>query len=84
MNTDVVEQSVANARSIYPGAPQEACLTRSRNSHRPTKADPAELRYFADLSNEQAAKSLGITRRMAERYWTYARTWLLREIRKGQ
>ena len=50
----------------------------------PTKADLVKLRYFAGLSNEQAANSLGITRRVAERYWTYARTWLLREIRKGQ
>jgi RNA polymerase sigma factor (TIGR02999 family) len=50
----------------------------------PTKADLVKLRYFGGLNNEQAAQSLGITRRMAERYWTYARSWLLREIRKGQ
>ena len=50
----------------------------------PTKADLVKLRYFAGLTNEQAASSLGITRRIAERYWTYARTWLLREIRKGE
>jgi RNA polymerase sigma factor (TIGR02999 family) len=52
--------------------------------HDPTKANLVKLRYFAGLTNEQAATSLGITRRMAERYWIYARTWLLREIRKGE
>jgi RNA polymerase sigma factor (TIGR02999 family) len=52
--------------------------------HDAIKANLVNLRYFAGLTNEQAAKSLGITRRVAERYWTYARTWLLREIRKGQ
>ena len=50
----------------------------------PTKANLVKLRYFAGLSNEQAAQSLGINRRMAERYWMYARSWLLREMRKGQ
>ena len=50
----------------------------------PIKADLVKLRYFAGLTNEQAASSLGITPRIAERNWTYARTWLLREIRKGQ
>ena len=50
----------------------------------PIKADLVKLRYFAGLTNEQAASSLGITPRIAERNWTYARTWLLREIRRGQ
>ena len=32
---------------------------------------------------EQAAEALGISLRSAERSWTYARTWLHRELRKG-
>lgn len=49
-----------------------------------TKAELVKLRYFAGLTSEQAANSLGISGRTAQRYWTYARTWLVREIRKGQ
>jgi len=39
-----------------------------------------ELRYFAGLTMEQAAATLGITLRTAERNWTFARTWLHREL----
>jgi len=52
-------------------------------AHDRVKADLVKLRYFAGLSVEQAAMSLGISRRVADRYWKYARVWLLREIRKG-
>jgi RNA polymerase sigma factor (TIGR02999 family) len=47
----------------------------------PTKAELIKLRYFAGLTVEQAAQALGISTTTAERYWTYARVWLLREIR---
>ena len=39
-----------------------------------------ELRYFAGLTMEQAADALGIPLRTAERNWTFARTWLHREL----
>lgn len=39
-----------------------------------------ELRYFAGLTNEQAAEILGMSPRTAKRAWTYARAWLRREI----
>ena len=44
------------------------------------KAELVKLRCFAGLSNEQAAKALGISGRTASRHWQYARAWLLREI----
>ena len=44
---------------------------------RPDLAELVSLRYFAGLTMEQAAKSLGISKRSAERNWTYARAWLL-------
>jgi RNA polymerase sigma factor (TIGR02999 family) len=43
----------------------------------PVKAELVELRYFAGLSEEEAAASLGISRATASRYWTYARAWLI-------
>ena len=47
------------------------------------KADLVKLRYFAGLTVEQAGEALGISRATADRYWTFARAWLLREISKG-
>ena len=47
---------------------------------RPELAELVSLRYFAGLTMEQAAKSLGISKRSAERNWTYARAWLLRAM----
>jgi RNA polymerase sigma factor (TIGR02999 family) len=42
----------------------------------PEKAQLVKLRFFAGLSIEEAAETLGITRATASRYWTYARAWL--------
>ena len=39
-----------------------------------------ELRYFAGLTGEEAAKILGISARTADRYWVYTRAWLRREM----
>ena len=39
-----------------------------------------EFRYFGGLTMEQAAAALGISLRTAERNWTFARTWLHREL----
>ena len=44
------------------------------------KADLVKLRFFAGLTNEQAAEVLGISLNTADRYWTYARSWLHLEI----
>ncbi|HVS40101.1 MAG TPA: ECF-type sigma factor [Gemmataceae bacterium] len=39
-------------------------------------ADLVQLRYFGGLSIPDAAKSLGVSPRTAERLWTFARAWL--------
>jgi RNA polymerase sigma factor (TIGR02999 family) len=39
-----------------------------------------KLRYFTGLTMPEAAKALGISLRSAERNWTYAKTWLHREL----
>jgi RNA polymerase sigma factor (TIGR02999 family) len=49
----------------------------------PRKAQLVQLRYFAGLTTEEAARALGISSTTAERYWTYARAWLRREIGGG-
>lgn len=46
----------------------------------PQQARIIELRYFAGLSIEETAASLGISPATVKRHWTVARAWLLREI----
>jgi RNA polymerase sigma factor (TIGR02999 family) len=46
----------------------------------PVKAQLVTLRYFTGLSVQEAADALGISRATADRYWSYARTWLYCEL----
>jgi RNA polymerase sigma factor (TIGR02999 family) len=46
----------------------------------PEKAELVKLRYFAGLTMEQSAETLGISLATANRWWNYARAWLHREI----
>jgi RNA polymerase sigma factor (TIGR02999 family) len=45
------------------------------------KADLVKLRFFAGLTNEQAAQVLGISTSTADNDWAYARSWLRLEVR---
>jgi RNA polymerase sigma factor (TIGR02999 family) len=49
----------------------------------PLKAKLVELRYFAGLTGDQAAKVLGISPSSADRHWVYTRAWLRRELGIG-
>jgi RNA polymerase sigma factor (TIGR02999 family) len=49
----------------------------------PLAARLVELRFFAGMTMPEAAEVLGISLRTAERNWTYARTWLHRELANG-
>jgi RNA polymerase sigma factor (TIGR02999 family) len=42
----------------------------------PACAELVKLRFFAGLTQEEAAQALGVTRRTANRYWAFARAWL--------
>ena len=42
----------------------------------PRKAAVVKLRFFAGLTTEQAASSLGVSTSTAENDWAYARSWL--------
>ena len=48
----------------------------------PDKARLVELRYFAGLRGDEAAKILGISPSTADRHWVFARAWLRREIQE--
>ena len=46
-------------------------------------ADLVKLRFFAGLTLEEAAGSLGLAQRTANRYWAFARAWMYRTLTKG-
>jgi RNA polymerase sigma factor (TIGR02999 family) len=46
----------------------------------PAIAKLVDLRFFAGLTLEEAARCLGMAPRTAYRHWAYARAWLRREL----
>jgi RNA polymerase sigma factor (TIGR02999 family) len=50
--------------------------------HDPQAASLVKLRYFAGLTHQQAADSLGISRRAADRLWALSKAWLYRQMNK--
>jgi RNA polymerase sigma factor (TIGR02999 family) len=44
-------------------------------------AQLVKLRFFAGLTLKDAAEALGLTRRQADRHWSYARAWLFDRLR---
>lgn len=44
------------------------------------KAELVKLRYFAGLTIEEAADTLGISPATAKRYWVYSRAWLFQAV----
>jgi len=49
----------------------------------PRKAQLVKLRFFAGLTNEEAARTLGISASTADNDWAFARCWLRLEIEKS-
>lgn len=45
-------------------------------------AEVVKLCFFVGLTQEQAAKELGLSLATAERLWSFARAWLFREMKK--
>ena len=43
-------------------------------------AELVKLRYFVGLTTEDAAAVLGVSVRTADRWWSYGRAWLYREL----
>jgi RNA polymerase sigma factor (TIGR02999 family) len=69
---------VSEAPSIDLPALDEA-LTRLAKSD-PSKAKLVELRFFAGLTMPEAAQAMSISLATAERYWTFAKSWLYAEL----
>ncbi|MCC7131563.1 MAG: sigma-70 family RNA polymerase sigma factor [Gemmatimonadales bacterium] len=75
---DQVEDLVGEEAADELIALDEALDRLSRIS--PRAAQLVERRYFAGLTMEEAAESLAISVRTAEREWVRARAWLRKEI----
>jgi RNA polymerase sigma factor (TIGR02999 family) len=50
----------------------------------PMVADVVKVRFFVGLSIQEAAEALGISVRMVNRHWAYARAWLYQRMGQGQ
>jgi RNA polymerase sigma factor (TIGR02999 family) len=50
----------------------------------PVCAELVKLRFFAGLTLDEAAETLGVVRRTADRYWAFARSWLYAALQKGE
>ncbi len=48
----------------------------------PRQAKVVELRYFGGLTVEEINQMLGISARTIERDWLFAKSWLMRELRR--
>ena len=48
----------------------------------PQAAELVNMRFFAGMTNDEAAAALGVSVRTAKRHWTFARAWLYDEIRR--
>jgi RNA polymerase sigma factor (TIGR02999 family) len=61
----------------------DAALARLAQQY-PVHARLVELRYFAGLTGDEAARLLDISPSTADRHWLFARAWLRRELRGRQ
>jgi RNA polymerase sigma-70 factor (ECF subfamily) len=71
----------ANAEDVMLPALDEALERLERLDSEQAKI--IELRYFAGLSVEEAADTLGISPATLKRRWAVARAWLFRELNDG-
>jgi RNA polymerase sigma factor (TIGR02999 family) len=69
---------VSNAPSLDLLALDEALFKFARIE--PAKAELVKLRFFAGLTMPEAAAALSISLATAERYWTFAKSWLYAEL----
>jgi RNA polymerase sigma factor (TIGR02999 family) len=76
---DLEEQDVAApAADDQLLAVNEIVDTLAKNH--PVQAEVVKLRYFVGMTNEETAEALNISVATVKNYWTFARTWIFKEI----
>jgi RNA polymerase sigma factor (TIGR02999 family) len=73
---------VADSRQLDLLAIDEALSRLSEEE--PQKAELVTLRFFGGLTMAEAANVLGVSLATAERYWTFAKSWLFAELEGRQ
>jgi RNA polymerase sigma factor (TIGR02999 family) len=73
LSSAAAEAHLCNALTL------DAALRKMEQSY-PMPAKLIELRFFGGLSEEESASFLGLSRATVQRYYTFARAWLLREL----
>ena len=77
---DRIKLNVAEIRSVDNTSPLDLLALdealQQLEAADPRRAELVKLRFFAGLSNEQAAQALGISSSTADNDWAYAKTWL--------
>jgi RNA polymerase sigma factor (TIGR02999 family) len=49
----------------------------------PEAAQLVSMKFFAGMTNQEVAETLGVTERTVERRWAFAKAWLLRTIQEA-
>jgi RNA polymerase sigma factor (TIGR02999 family) len=85
---DRVRQPVDEAGVMAPEAGEDLVALDEALEHLAARdaeaAELVKLRFFAGLTLAEAAAALGISSRTADRAWTYARVFLLDELKKSR
>ena len=50
----------------------------------PQKAAVVKLRYFVGMTSEETAETLGLSIATVDRYWSFAKAWLFKEIQQAR
>jgi RNA polymerase sigma factor (TIGR02999 family) len=81
---DLVRQELDEIDIAAPAEPDEILAIDRALSKLTTinsrAAQLVHLRYFAGLTIDQAAETIGVSPRKADQIWAYARAWLLGEM----
>ena len=77
---DVVTDDLAAPLSDERLLAVDEALTRLEQEH-PDKAQIVKLRFFAGMTNAEAAAVVGVSTATAQRHWTFARVWLFSELK---
>jgi len=51
-------------------------------SHYPVQAELVKLRYFVGMTNEEISQVMGISLFTVNKYWSFSRAWLFKEIQR--
>ena len=50
----------------------------------PRESEVVELKFFGGLGNDEIAEALKVSVKTVVRDWTFAKTWLCRELQDGR